>query len=218
MDQHETSINTSEKSLEMLFSALTAEYESTRVTSRSRDHLLGSLMNFMIVIISGAIAALPTILEKGLYFVLLLISIFLSALTMHYLWQGRLILTLASYENDFLRPKLASLFKAMGYAENIPRDTYELWQWQTYLAQTEARGSLYDRFVRGLTRAGTPLLSTLVSVGCLLSFIYYRGVRNLPLLELSESVLLIIAGGYCLALVLVVMSRGLNVICEYLRG
>ena len=193
-----------DSSLEMLFSALTAEYESTRETSRSRDQLLGSLMNFMMIVFSAAILGLPTIISNREYWILLLISIVLTGLTMHYLWQGRIIQELARSEDNVLRPKLDSLFKTVGYAKNVPTEIYQLWQWQSYFIKREARGTFLSRFARKLSRhGGMPSLSTLGSIGFLLLFLYYREIQTLTSVEL---VFLLLASVFALALLVAIIS------------
>jgi hypothetical protein len=211
--------STTDPSLEMLFSALTAEYESTRETSRSRDQLLGSLMNFMMLVFSAAFVFLSATPAQPNsppnYLILLLISIVFTALSMHYLWQFRVIQELAAYENDVLRPKLDAIFKAVGYAKDVTVDTYQLWQWQSYLAKQEAQGTSLTRFVRGLTRAGMPFLSIVGSIGFLLLFLYYRGIWGLSQVEL---VLLLVASLYSLALLIAVIRPVLAMIGLYVKA
>ena len=63
----------------------------------------------MMIVFSAVIISLPTLLAQNDYWLLLIISIILAALTMQYLWQARVTGELATYESKVLRPVIPTV-------------------------------------------------------------------------------------------------------------
>jgi hypothetical protein len=169
--------------LNMVSNALIAEYNAMRDASLSRDHRVSSLENLIMIVFSATIVGLPTIISQQQFLVLPLLSLLLSALTVSYRRQGRLLRELANYENDVLRPKLQSLLRQASHPCNLPDGLDMLWQWQGYHTGWQRNSSLLQVIMRRVAPRGLRQLSLLISAGYLLLFIYYRGWANLLIPE-----------------------------------
>lgn len=171
--------NQNSDNTDILFQALLEEYKSIREASLSRDQIRSNFENFMMLFLSASIIALPTIISEKQYIIILMLSLICSSLSLARIGQGWLIIELAIYERDFLRPRLV---KAIGKDK-----AKDVWQWQSHFSEKVMNGRLPTMFAVAVN--GLDPLFFITSLGTILLFTSYRGLINLSIIEITVFVL-----------------------------
>lgn len=184
--------SSSKKLTDLAFQALVVEYTSIREASLSRDQIKGSLENFMMLVLTGAVIALPTIISQQQFLLFPIFSIIFSNIALAHLGKTWRVSDLAAYEEQ-LRLRLINLISAEQSPNILHIDLDWLWQWQLFLRNTRG-GKLHSRLY-AIFSSGMETLFVFVSVGFLLLFLYYRGIIGLSDIEI---ILIIIATTYCI--------------------
>jgi len=186
------------QAIDLAFQALLAEYTAIRDASLSRDQILGGLENLLMIILSATVVSIPEIINRQLFIVLPVLSLFLSGIVFARLNQSRLNWELAQYEKDVLRKNLSDFFRITG-SSMIVDFVENLWQWQAFHRNQLRKGFFLSRIIRLPMNIGMEPFLLLVSVGVLGLFVYLRGLYGGTTLEL---VIFVIACFYFAWLVL----------------
>lgn len=194
------------KQIDMAFQATLAEYDSIREASLSRDQIIGTLNNFIMVVLAAAIASAPVVIAQKLFWLLLVFSIVISGIALTRQRQAWLQNVLARYEQRILKPRLMALILQTNPSQESTTSLSNLWQWQAYYREQFA-GSFASTVTHLLIFSGLETLLVILPWGFLLLFFYYRNVTTLAF---SEIILSLLAGVYATLTIVATAYRIVN--------
>lgn len=177
------------QALELTSTALLAEYHAIRDASLARESIMGSLENFMMVVLSAAIVTLPTLIKDQHFLLLPVVALILSVIALARRHQAYVHDDLASYEREVLRPQVVALIQHVHISQQLSEITNRLWQWQSFFQRRQSQGRLLVKLTRTWISYGLEPLFVLSSLGFLLLFVYYRGIANWTIPEVIAFVL-----------------------------
>lgn len=189
MIQQSTEYQPESQAFELVSQALLAEYGAIRDAPLARESIVGSLENFMMVVVSAAIVTLPTLIKDQQFLLLPIVALILSTIALARHHQAYVHGDLSSYESEVLQPRLVGLIRQIDPSAQLSDTVAGLWQWQSYFRKKQLQGRLPGRLTRIWTTHGLEPLFVLTCLGFLLLFLYYRGTVNWTVPEMISFIL-----------------------------
>lgn len=194
------------KSLDFAFQATITEYQAIREATLSRDGYRNSLLNYLILIITGMLVVLDYITTSQAYFAFLIVSIFVSAIGILYIYNSKLNTYLLFYEHTVLRRQLEDIISKTAQQSNShPR--WKVLQWQEFYRNLTMKQNRFDGFMNLLSFGLTGLIPPLASLGSIAIFYFIRPATQLMRFEF---ILLVISVVFFAALVVLSIQTSVS--------
>ncbi len=203
-------INTSEefelKTLEFSFQAAITEYQAIREATLSRDQYRNSLLNYLILVITGMLIALEFIINAEAYFSFLIVAILIAGIGLLYIFNSKLNTYLLFYEHTILRQQIEDVISTAGERANR-KYKYKALQWQEFYRNLTLKQHKVDGVMNVLSFGLTGSIPFLVAIGCILIFFAIRPTTPLSNMEI---VLLVIASVFIVSLLVMTLHASIS--------